>query len=58
MSEHHHHHKRHRDEASVFRDKTLRWIERRKIFLKVLKIVVVGLAIVMAILVLLAYSIG
>ncbi len=58
MSEHLLHHKKHRDEASVFRDRTLRGIERRKIFLKVLKIVVVCLAIVMAILVLLAYSIG
>lgn len=58
MSEqqHHHHHKQ--DGASIFKQKSLAAIERRKLFEKILKISVAALAVIMAILVVLAYTIG
>ena len=55
MSHHHHHH---RDSASIFKEKSLRAIELRRLFEKYLKIVVVALAIIMVALVLFAYTIG
>ena len=59
MSEqHHHHHKHHRDSASIFREKTLRGIERRKLLEKLMMYGLIALAVIMAILVFLAYSIG
>ena len=60
MSEqqHHHHHHHKKDGASLFKQKSLAAIERRKFFEKVLKISVIALAVIMAILVVLAYTIG
>ena len=60
MSEqqHHHHHHHEKDGASLFKQKSLAAIERRKFFEQVLKISVVALAVIMAILVVLAYTIG
>ena len=55
---HHHHHHHKKDGASRFKQKSLAAIERRKLIEKVLKIAVVVLAILMAIAVLLAYTIG
>ena len=53
---HSHHHKK--DGASIFKQKSLAAIERRKHIEKVLKIGMVVLACIMAILVLLAYTLG
>jgi hypothetical protein len=59
MSEHHHHHHHHRkDSATIFKEKSLRAIELRRLFEKWLKIAVIVLAIVMVILLILAYTIG
>ena len=59
MSEHHHHTHHHKqDGASLFKQKSLAAIERRKLFEKILKISVAALAVIMAILVVLAYTIG
>lgn len=52
---HHHHHK---DSASIFKEKSLRAIEFRRLFEKYLKIAIVILAIVMVALVFFAYTIG
>ena len=54
MKKHHHH----RDSASIFKEKSLRAIELRRLFEKYLKIVVVILAIVMVALVIFAYTLG
>ena len=57
MSEtHHHHHKK--DGSSLFKQKSLAAIQRRKFLEKLLRISLVALAILMAILVFLAYTIG
>ena len=56
--EHHHHHRHHKDSASIFKEKSLRAIELRRLFEKYLKIAVVALAIIMVALVLFAYTIG
>ena len=56
--EHHHHHRHHRDSASIFKEKSLRAIELRRLFEKYLQIVVVILAIVMVALVIFAYTLG
>ena len=59
MSEHHHHHHHHRkDSATIFKEKSLRSIELRRLLEKWLKIAVIVLAIVMVILLILAYTIG
>ena len=60
MSEqqHHHHNNHKKDGASLFKQKSLAAIERRKLFEKILKISVAALAVIMAILVVLAYTIG
>ena len=60
MSEqqHHHHHHHKKDGAGLFKQKSLAAIERRKLFEKILKISVAALAVIMAILVVLAYTIG
>jgi len=55
--EHHHHHHR-KDSATRFKEKSLRAIELRRLFEKYLKIAVVILAIVMVVLVILAYTLG
>ena len=56
--EHHHHHRHHKESASIFKEKSLRAIELRRLFEKYLKIAVVILAIVMVALVIFAYTIG
>lgn len=56
MSERHHHHKK--DGSSLFKQKSLAAIQRKKLFEKVLKIAMVILAIIMAIAVVLVYTIG
>ena len=53
---HHHHHKK--DGSSLFKQKSLAAIQRRKLMEKILRISLVALAILMAILVFLAYTIG
>jgi hypothetical protein len=53
---HHHHHRM--DSASKFKRDSLRAIERRKIFAKWGKIILIGLTIFMGILCVLAYTIG
>ena len=57
MSEHHHHHHK-KDGSSLFKEKSLAAIRRKKILEKVLKLGLVILAIIMAIAVLFAYTIG
>ena len=59
MSEtHHHHHHHKKDGSSLFKQKSLAAIQRRKLMEKILRISLVALAILMAILVFLAYTIG
>jgi len=55
---HHHHHHHHMDSASKFKRDSLRAIALRKTMAKWGKRILVGIAIIMAILVLLAYTIG
>ena len=57
MSESHHHH-RHRDEASLFKERSLRSIELRKAADKWMKIGMAVLAVIMCILVFLVYTMG
>lgn len=57
MSEHHHHHHK-KDGASKFKERSLMSIHHRRIFVKVLKAVLMTLAVIMCIAVLLAYTIG
>ena len=56
-SHHHHHHGHKPDDASVFKQKSLSAIQRRKLIEKVLKIVTVIVAILMAIAVILVYTV-
>lgn len=56
MSEHKHHH--HKDSASLFKEKSLAAIQRRKTIGRVLKMSIIVIAVIMAILVMLAYTIG
>lgn len=58
MEHHHPHHHHRKDSASIFKEKSLRAIELRRLFEKYLKIVVVILAIVMVALVIFAYTLG
>ena len=55
---HHHHHHHKKDGSSLFKQKSLAAIQRRKLFEKIIKISLVVLAILMAIAVVLAYTIG
>lgn len=55
---HHHHHHHHMDGASKFKRDSLRAIERKKTIAKWGKRVLIGIAIIMAILVAAAYTIG
>lgn len=57
MSESHHHHHHKPDDASVFKQKSLSAIQRRKLIEKVLKIATVIIAILMAIAVILVYTV-
>ena len=56
-SHHHHHHHHKPDDASVFKQKSLSAIQRRKLIEKVLKIATVIVAIIMAIAVVLVYTV-
>ena len=58
MSETHHHHHHKKDGSSLFKQKSLAAIQRRKFLEKLLRISLVALAILMAIAVVLAYTIG
>ena len=58
MSDTHHHHHHKKDGSSLFKQKSLAAIQRRKFLEKLLRISLVALAILMAILVFLAYTIG
>ena len=58
MSDTHHHHHHKKDGSSLFKQKSLAAIQRRKLLEKLLRISLVALAILMAILVFLAYTIG
>lgn len=55
QSKHHHHH---RDGASLFKQQSLASIQRKKIIEKVLKMALTIIAILMAIAVVLVYTIG
>ena len=55
---HHHHHHHKKDGSSEFKQKSLAAIQRRKVLEKIIKISLVVLAILMAIAVVLAYTIG
>lgn len=55
---HHHHHHHKKDGSSLFKQKSLAAIQRRKLFEKIIKISLIVLAILMAIAVVLAYTIG
>jgi len=58
MSEHNHHHHHHKpDDASIFKQKSLSAIQRRKLIEKILKIATVIVAILMAIAVVLVYTV-
>jgi cell division protein FtsL len=58
MSEHHHHHHHKKDGASLFKQRSLASIRRKKIIEKVLKISMIILAIIMAIAVMVVYTVG
>ena len=58
MGQDHHHHHHRKDSATLFKERSLRAIEFRKRFEKYLKLFVVLLAIVMIVLVVLAYTFG
>ena len=53
---HHHHHKK--DGASLFKQKSLEAIHRKKILEKILKVVMIAVAVIMAIAVVVVYTIG
>ena len=55
---HHHHHHHKKDGSSLFKQKSLAAIQRRKLFEKIINISLIVLAILMAIAVVLAYTIG
>ena len=56
MSEHHHHHEP--DDASLFKQRSLSQIQLKKTLEKVLKMALTIIAILMAIAVILVYTIG
>ena len=56
--EHHHHHHHKKDGASKFKQKSLAAIQRRKLIEKFLKIGMIVIAVIMAIVVVLSYTIG
>jgi len=55
---HHHHHHHKKDGASLFKQRSLASIRRKKIIEKVLKISMIILAIIMAIAVMVVYTVG
>lgn len=58
MTEHGHHHHRRKDNASIFKERSLRAIALRKKAEKILKVGMIILAIIMGTLVVLSYVIG
>ena len=58
MDKHHHHHHHKKDGSSLFKQKSLAAIERRKLFEKILKISMIVLAVIMAIAVVFVYTVG
>lgn len=59
QTQHHHHHHHHKmDGASKFKRESLRAIEMRKLYEKWGKRILIAIAIIMAILVVAAYTIG
>ena len=58
--QHTHHHGKHhkKDGASLFKQRSLAAIERRRILEKVLKVAMVALAVIMAVAVIVAYTVG
>ena len=54
MSEHHHH----KDGSSLFKQRSLASIQRKKVIEKVLKITLVIIAILMALAVIFVYTVG
>jgi cell division protein FtsL len=54
---HHHHHQTHQDGATMFKLKSLKAIQRRKMIEKVLKAIVTVIAILMGIAVVIVYTI-
>ena len=57
LENHHHHHHHKQDGASIFKQKSLKAIQRRKLIEKVLKIAMAIVAIIMAIAVVLVYTV-
>lgn len=55
---HHHHHHNKRDGASLFKERSLNAIRRNRLIEKWLKVAVFVVACIMAVLVVLAYTIG
>lgn len=58
MTEHRHHHHHNQDSASIFKYKSFKAIEQRKMIEKWLKITLIVMSIVMGIAVVAAYTIG
>lgn len=60
MAENHHHHHHHHkpDEATLFKRKSLAWIQRRKVIERVLKKTLFIVAIIMIIAVIAVYTLG
>lgn len=54
----HHHHHHQKDGATLFRQRSLANIQRKKVLEKVLKITLIIIAILMALATLLVYTIG
>ena len=58
MSEHHHHHHHKKDGASLFKQRSLAYIQRKKVIEKVLKITLIIIALLMALGVVFVYTLG
>jgi len=58
QSHHHHHHRHHKDEATRFKERSLKEIRLRKTIGVLLKKLLIVLAIIMGLAVLIAYSVG
>ena len=50
-------HRHHRDSASIFKEKSLNWLERQKLVERYLKIAMIIIAIIMAIAVIVVYKV-
>jgi len=58
MSEHHHHHHHKKDGASLFKQRSLANIQRKKVIEKVLKIALIIIALLMFLAVIFVYTLG